>query len=86
MNAHGAIAGRVVDATGAPVVGASVAIADGSQPYPEIGAVTDASGRFRLGRLQPGSYRVAAHLHGRNGSSPAVIGDGQNTPVEIVLP
>ena len=51
------IAGRVVSENGAPLPG--VRVSAGPRQ-----AVTDANGAFRLTRLQPGSYHVAARLPG----------------------
>ena len=46
----GVVTGRVTDAEGRPVYGASVYVADTG-----FGAVTDALGRYRLGGLPAGS-------------------------------
>lgn len=51
----GSISGRVLDSTGEPVEGASVRVSPNTP-----GAVTDAKGRFRIGGLRPGKYRVLA--------------------------
>lgn len=53
-----AIAGVVVTAEGTPVAGATV-IARG--PGPEAFAATDERGAFRLRRLSPGEYTIAAN-------------------------
>lgn len=53
----GAINGRVLDAEGKPVEGATVA-AEGSDS--NSGATTDDKGQFRIGGLRPGRYRVKA--------------------------
>jgi hypothetical protein len=50
----GAISGRVLDSTGEPVAFASVSTERGGS------ARTDDEGRFRIGGLTPGSYRVRA--------------------------
>jgi protocatechuate 3,4-dioxygenase beta subunit len=86
MSVRGSIVGRVVTAAGAPVPGATVVIAEGDQPYPEIGAITDAGGAFRFGQILPGSYRLAAHLQQRSGSSHLVVREGQQADTEIRLP
>ena len=44
------IAGRVLDADGNPVPGASVAVSSGPGPVNDIAVVTDVEGRFRLGK------------------------------------
>jgi protocatechuate 3,4-dioxygenase beta subunit len=53
----GAISGRVMDAEGEPLEGAAVTV-DGSPLTNEFS--TDESGRFRIGGLAPGKYRVRA--------------------------
>ena len=53
----GAITGRVLDGEGEPVVGADVEAQSGNGTG---SAVTDEQGRFRVGSLSPGRYRVKA--------------------------
>jgi hypothetical protein len=81
----GVIAGRVVASTGTPVAGATVAIVGGSQPYRDGAAVTAADGRFRLGGLRPGDYRVEARASGVTGSAQATVSAGAGADVEIRL-
>lgn len=59
----GVLAGRVVDAQGSALPGVSVAASrpDGSN---QRRATTDTEGRFRLGFLPPGDYRLTAGLDG----------------------
>jgi len=66
--------GRVVDASGAAVPDALIAIIARSVPIPEIALRTDAEGRFML-RLPPGRFTLRAH-------SP----DGGTGEAEIVEP
>ena len=82
---QGVIAGRVVASTGAPVAGATVAIAEGTQPWRDVAAVTSADGRFRLGGLSPGDYRVEARGAAGMGSVRATIAAGSGADVEIRL-
>lgn len=59
----GAIAGRVVDESGAPVAGIPVGItmaAPGTKLQPTSGVITDAAGAFRIRHLPPGVYGLAA--------------------------
>lgn len=57
----GAILGRVVNADGDPVEGASVsAEIGGTSMSRSAGAITDQKGQFRIGGLAPGRYRVKA--------------------------
>jgi hypothetical protein len=55
----GKIAGRVVDAKGAPLVGVSVAV-----PSLRVGAESDTDGRFTILNVAPGTYDVRANLLG----------------------
>jgi len=55
----GKIAGRVVDAKGAPLVGVSIAI-----PALRVGAETDADGRYSILNVAPGTWDVRANLLG----------------------
>ncbi len=57
------ITGRVIDAAGRPVEGARVAHRSmgPSFGFPRDATRTDAEGRFRLGGLTPGTYRLIAH-------------------------
>lgn len=81
---NGSIAGRIIDAAGAPVSGASVTVADSPQPVSDIAALTSADGRFRLGRLPPGPYKIAVHTAGRAAATADVlVAAGQQANVEI---
>lgn len=55
--------GSVVDASGAPVPAASVAIVASTVPMPEISLLCDAAGHFEL-RLPPGNFVLRAHSPG----------------------
>ena len=55
----GKIAGRVVDAKGQPLVGASVAV-----PALKVGAATDADGRYTILNIPAGTYDVRINLLG----------------------
>ena len=70
----GAISGRVTDADGEPVQGASVAAQGAnSGEYSE----TDEKGQFRIGGLAPGKYRVSASSPGgMMGGRPEIRTDG----------
>ncbi len=58
-NASHVLTGAVLGGAGKPVVGASITLDPGGRS-----AVTDGSGRFSVGGLEPGSYRVAAARDG----------------------
>jgi hypothetical protein len=79
----GAVEGRVLDGAGAPVAGATVAVAAASRPTRDIAALTRADGGFRLGGLLPGTYRLEARSGTRAGESEVEVAGGGATPVEI---
>jgi protocatechuate 3,4-dioxygenase beta subunit len=81
--AFGTIAGRVLGPGGAPVAGATVAIAGGEQPHRDIAAVTAADGSFRFGQVLPGRYRVEARQKGVTRGAEVVVAAGAPAQVEI---
>lgn len=54
----GSIAGRVTDADGEPLQGVRVVPIRGDGDHTELGALTDATGSFRIHRLVQGSHRL----------------------------
>jgi Carboxypeptidase regulatory-like domain len=58
------IRGTVVDPSGAPVEWASVWLAAGPRPTPDIAALTDAGGEFTLTASSPGTYRIGCRAEG----------------------
>jgi hypothetical protein len=81
----GSIAGTVVDATGAAVAGATVAVVSGSQPFPDIAAITGADGSFRLSGMVPGAYGIAARHGGAEGTAEVEATADEAANVEIVI-
>jgi hypothetical protein len=80
----GSIAGRVLDPSGAPVSGASVAVSGGTGAVNDIAALTDAEGRFRLGNLPPGRYNVAVFGNDTAEAGTEVdIAEGEQRETEI---
>jgi hypothetical protein len=77
----GRLVGRIVDhETGAPIEGASVSLLSGAT------TVTDASGRFRFGGVDPGVARIAVEMIGREDrTEPVTVQGGRTTAVEIGL-
>jgi uncharacterized GH25 family protein len=75
MSQH-AIEGSVMDAAGRPSEGATVAIVEGTASFPDMAAVTDASGTFRFSHLSNGEYVVKAFgTDGRQATAKAVVRD-----------
>ncbi len=83
--ATGAIAGRVLDAGGRPVSGATVAITGNAQAYRDIAAITTADGSFHFGGMAPGSYDLDAHKGPATGGARVVVVAGPPTRAEIRL-
>ena len=80
--APGAIEGRVVDLTGAPVAGARVEVVVGGQTR-AVG--TDSAGRFRFDAVPAGSYKVvASHVALAPSSAEALVTDAVAS-VELTL-
>ena len=75
----GGVAGEFLDRSGAPVAGALVHIAAGDVNWIHE-AVTDATGRFSILGLVPGTYSVHAFRGGEGGSAPATIAFPGHTP------
>ena len=90
--AGGSVAGRVVDAKGAAVVGASVTVvasetaAPGAAPSPRA-VTTDAERRFKIAGLAPGDYVVTVTANGfAEGRLPGVkVEEGKGASVEVGL-
>ncbi len=61
MHSECAIAGVFVDASGQPIADAAVMVETSDQPHPDIAALTNERGAFRLGGLRAGSYVVVAY-------------------------
>ena len=80
----GSIVGRVIDTNGNPVSGATVAIAGGTQPHNDIGAITNPDGEFRLGGMLPGSYDLMVRKGTTIHAQVEVLG-AEPTNVEIEL-
>jgi hypothetical protein len=62
------LAGRVVDARGAPAPDAHVTVVAGTVPVPEIALTVDAGGRFTL-RLPDGRFTLRAHAGAGTGEA-----------------
>lgn len=82
----GSVRGYVLTTRGRPVAEASVVVASGPGPFPDIAAVSDDDGSFVLDGFTPGTYilRAFAPDGGSGEGSVAVYGKGVAT-VRIVL-
>src|SRR5580698_7516074 len=76
-----AIAGQVIDASGAPVPGAVVSVKNNDTGLKRI-ATTDDSGRFNFPQLKPGGYSVRVAAEGfkpqQNESVSSALGQTQD--------
>jgi hypothetical protein len=66
------ILGRVTDSEGEPVRDAVVLIVSATASHPDIAALTDEQGKYRLTGLAPGTYRVGVNAEARPPSSSEV--------------
>jgi len=83
---NGEISGRVVDASGTPVSGATVVVSKSNEPVSDIAALTDAGGSFRRGGLAPGSYTLEVRKTGQPAQEvPVEVADGQQVNLEVKL-
>lgn len=79
------IDGQVVDANGAGVPGAIVAVEWGTAPTPEIGIRADAAGRFQIA-LPPGEFRIMARAADqRQGSCECAVPAAERTQPRSIL-
>ena len=70
-----ALFGRVVDETGRPIRGASVAIVAGPGPTPDLAAVSDEDGWFAFGDFDRGRWTIRAYAEdGRTGENEIAVG------------
>ena len=77
------VSGRVVDRTGEPVPGATVAVVSSDEPHPDIAVLTTPEGAFRLSGLS-GQVVLEARKSGVSGTAALDLGD-DTVQVEIRL-
>lgn len=82
---YGTIVGRVLEAAGAPVGGATVAAIRSSQPHRDITAITSHDGSFVFSSMVPGRYRLEARAGGVARTADVTVAAGARAGVEIVL-
>jgi Ca-activated chloride channel family protein len=79
-----ALSGVVTDSSGAVLPGATVTVS-GPRP-PDVTAITDANGAFRILALQPGKYKVRIELTGfKDAQTTVEIVSGKTTTIRVVL-
>lgn len=85
MSENGEIQGLVAGADGRPLEGATALIVDGP-PHPDVAAVTDAQGEFRLTDLKPGAYVISLSAEGSEPVKNLVeVGGGRLSYIRVVL-
>lgn len=81
----GAIAGNITTSEGEPIADASVLVESGPS-HPDLAAITDASGAYRLSDLNPGQYVVRVFAEGFLTMSGRVpVRDKQVTSLNVTL-
>lgn len=81
----GSIAGKVVDAAGGAIAGATVALVSGSQPFPDIAVITAADGTFLLGGILAGTYGLEARRGTVRGLAEFTLAEDEDASVEVVI-
>ena len=81
----GRLTGQVIDSTGAPLLGAAVAVSDGStvRETTSASAPQDQRGRFSIGELPPGTYTITVTAPDSTWTELATIRAAQTTDVTI---
>ena len=83
----GQISGTVTDGGGAPQQGLRVMIVSGTAAFPEIAPVTDESGSYRIGPVEPGTFQVS--VRDAKGNSIAqesvVVGGNETARLDLVV-
>jgi hypothetical protein len=83
---NGAISGRVTDAGGAPVPGATVALTSSDVAVSDIAALTDSGGNFRRSGLAAGSYTLEVRKSGQPARSiPVAVAEGEQVHLDVRL-
>jgi carboxypeptidase family protein len=75
----------VVRSGGGPVPLARVFLESAPGPIPDVALLTDAEGRFTIGTVGPGSYRLTVHSDDHHPATVTVEIGTQDATVEILL-
>lgn len=81
---NASVAGRVL-AGDHPVADATVMILEGDAPHPDIAALTNETGTFELGGLEPGWYNLEARAGARTARRSVELGPDERAWVDMVL-
>ncbi|HKQ50779.1 MAG TPA: TonB-dependent receptor plug domain-containing protein, partial [Pyrinomonadaceae bacterium] len=81
------VTGRITDARGAGLPGASVTLYPRERPSERLETVTDEDGRYRFELVAPGAYLIEAKGSGfaRSAALPLRVASGDNPPLDISL-
>lgn len=75
----------LVSASGRPLAEAVVMIVQGSAGHPDIAALSNEDGQYRLGGLAPGSYTVEAQAGQRSQRARVTVGAGQAARLDFAF-
>jgi len=84
----GGIEGTVTGVNGEPVAGMRVSIVGGTTGFPEILAVTNEDGYYRIGSVPPGKFEVAVHdgEGNRVGLESSVVRSREISTLNFIIP
>lgn len=81
----GVVQGALVDAGGTGLGGAGLTLTDGENTYKTM-STSDATGSFRIGGVEPGTYVLSAELFGYvTGYAPVTVAAGGTATADLVL-
>jgi hypothetical protein len=83
----GGIEGTVSDKIGRPVAKLLVSIVDGSVGFPEIAAITNENGFYKIGSVPPGVFTVGVHDENGEliGKGTAFVRGGETSTLDIIV-
>jgi protocatechuate 3,4-dioxygenase beta subunit len=82
---HTYVTGVVQDESGVPLPGATVYIVSGTGSWPDIAALTNDRGEYKLSGMNPGSYVVEVHHDDFVSASASVGVSEEPSRVDITL-
>lgn len=82
---YGRVVGRVLDPHGNAVPRATVAVVQGTAPYPEMAHLSNERGEYTIG-LRPGRYTIEAYKDGyAKARGEAEVTEGKETELDLTL-